>query len=323
MNFKYIALTAGIAAFLIAAPCAEAHKLNHRTNMHPVTHHHTRTHATVRHVGADAGPLQIKAQSAILMNMKDGKILYMQNPDLPIQPASLTKVLSLFLVYESLNRGTAHMDDMVTISRNAWQTGGSRMGLRSKKQVSLEELMKGMAIVSGNDASVAVAEHFGGVDQFVRRMNQKARELGMTHSFFINPDGLPAKGQVTTARDVLTLSWQYLNKFPQALDIHSIRYFAYGNTKRPNHNRLLIKYDDMDGLKTGFVCEAGYHIIATARRGDTRLIAVIMGSRTPYIRNRDTRLLLEKGFKMLRQGDTDDRNVHAGNRPGMSLRAAS
>ncbi len=322
MRSKYIALAVCLIASMIAAPCADAQNNNHHKYLRPASHHHLRTPAAVQAGKAD-GPFQIKAQSAILMNMKDGRILYTLNPDKPIQPASLTKVLSLFLVYEALNRGTAHMNDMVTVSRTAWQTGGSRMGLRANKQIPLEELMKGMAIVSGNDASVAVAEHFGGVDEFVRRMNLKAKELGMAHSVFVNPDGLPAKGQVTTARDILMLSCQYINKFPQALDIHSMRYFTFGRTTRANHNRLLIKYDDMDGLKTGFVCEAGYHIIATAKHGDTRLIAVIMGSRTPYIRNRDTRLLIEQGFKMVKQGGSDDHDAHAALRPNVSADTSS
>ena len=258
-------------------------------------------------------PFHLRAKSAILMNMTDGKILYTQNPDKPLQPASLTKVLSLYLVYEALNQGSAHLDDMVTISRTAWNTGGSRMCLRGVKEIQLEELMKGMAIVSGNDACVAVAEHFGGINRFVQKMNAKARELGMTHSNFVNPNGLPARGQVTTARDILTLSCQYLNRFPEALDIHSMHYFTHGRMTQPNHNRLLIQYPEIDGLKTGYVAAAGYHIVATAKRGDVRLIAVVMGSTNPRIRNRETHLLLEEGFKMLGPGPA----------PGGELRVSS
>lgn len=244
-------------------------------------------------------PLHLQAKSAILMNMSDGKILYAQNPDLPIQPASLTKVLSLYLVYEAVNEGRAHLDDMVRISRKAWRTGGSRMYLQAGKRIPLRELMKGMAIVSGNDACVAVAEHFGGVRSFVAMMNKKARQLGMTHSRFKNPNGLPAKGQVTTARDVLTLSCRYLDRFPEALGIHSMRYFRHGRITQVNHNGLLHAYPDVDGLKTGFVAAAGFHIVATAKRGDVRLIAVVMGSKNPSVRAAETHKLLEAGFRMV------------------------
>ena len=256
-------------------------------------------------------PYHLKAKSAIVMNLNDGRILYAHHPDLPIQPASLTKVLSLYLVYEELQHGTAHLDDMVSISRKALRTGGSRMVLQAGKQIPLIDLMKGMAIVSGNDASVAVAEHFGGVDRFVNRMNLKAKELGMMNSSFKNPNGLPAKGQVTTARDVLTLSCQYLNHFPEALEIHSMRYFTHGRITQINHNRLLERYPDIDGLKTGYVAAAGFHIIATAKRGDVRLIAVVMGSRNKYIRSQETRMLLEEGFRMVENGSPRPNKVHA------------
>ena len=255
--------------------------------------------------------LHLKAKSAILMNMNDGSILYAQNPDRPIAPASLTKVLSLYLVYEAITEGKVHLDDMVRISKRAWRTGGSKMYVQVGKQIPLEELMKGMAIVSGNDACVAVAEHFGGVDYFVKLMNLKARQLGMTHSLFKNPNGLPARGQVTTARDILTLSSKYLSRFPEALGMHSIQYFTHGKITQINHNRLLQKVPDVDGLKTGFVSAAGFHIVATAKRGDVRLIAVVMGSKNPRIRTKETRILLEEGFRMVERDSPRIRKVHA------------
>jgi D-alanyl-D-alanine carboxypeptidase (penicillin-binding protein 5/6) len=257
-------------------------------------------------------PIDLQAKSAILMNMNDGRILFSKNPDKPIQPASLTKVLSLYLVYEAINEGNAHLNDMVSISRNAWKTGGSKMFLKAGRQIPLEDLMKGMAIASGNDACVAVAEHFGGVNRFVVRMNTKARQLGMTHSTFKNPNGLPAKGQITTARDVLLLSSKYLERFPEALSIHSMPYFTHDNITQINHNRLLQRYPDVDGLKTGFVSAAGFHVIATAKRGDIRLIAVVMGSRNPAIRTRETHLLLEEGFKMIENESQKIRKIDVG-----------
>lgn len=256
-----------------------------------------------------AESLHIRAKSAIVMDMNDGRILFSKNPDQPMQPASITKVLSLYLVYEAMREVKVHPDDLVTISRKAGTTGGSRMRVRPGWQVPLEELIKGMAIASGNDASVAVAEYLAGdVDTFVDRMNRKAQQLEMVHSRFINPNGLPAKGQFTTARDILKLSQAYLRDFPESLSIHALPSFTFAGITRRNHNRLLIRCPDVDGLKTGYVCASGYHIVATAKRGDTRLIAVVMGSRSPGIRDRETKRLLDEGFRMTERAAFATRN---------------
>jgi D-alanyl-D-alanine carboxypeptidase len=246
-----------------------------------------------------AASLRIKAKSAILMDMTSGRILFSKNPDRPMQPASLTKILSLYIVHEAMKDMEVRPQDRVKISENAANTGGSRMCLSPGSEVSLEELIKGMAIVSGNDASVAVAEYLGGdVDTFVEKMNEKARELKMTRSRFQNPNGLPAKNQFTTARDMLKLSQAYLRDFPESMKIHSMRSFTFeGNTLR-NSNNLLNDCPDVDGLKTGFVGRGGYHIVATAKREDTRLIAVVMGCRNYRTRTREATKLLKAGFKM-------------------------
>jgi len=239
-------------------------------------------------------------QAAILMDMTDRRILYEQNADKPLQPASLTKVLSLFLTYESMAQGRVHWQDRVAVSQTARQADGSRMYLEPGEIVPLEVLIKGMTVISANDASVAVAEHVSGnVGRFVERMNRKTVELGMTHSAFRNPNGLPAEGQYTTARDMLILADAYLRRFPGSLALHSMQNYSYKNISQHNCNALLKKYPDVDGLKSGFVRAAGYHLIATARRGNTRLIAVVMGARTPDIRVRETRRLLDAGFQKL------------------------
>jgi len=176
------------------------------------------------------------------------------------------------------------------------------MFVKAGTRIPLGELLKGVAVVSANDAAVAVAEHVGGnVESFVARMNQKARELGMTHSFFRNPNGLPAKDQVTTARDMLILAREYLLRFPESLDIHSQQYFTYRNITQHNRNALLKSYPNVDGLKTGWIVKSGYHIIATAKRDDNRLIAIVMGAKNPGIRNRETERLLDEGFRMIRE----------------------
>ncbi len=241
---------------------------------------------------------RVNARSAILIDMENGSILFEQNADSPIPPASITKILSLYLIFEAVKEGQVHLSDKVEVSGRAASTGGSRMGLRSGTRVTLEELIKGMAVVSGNDACVAAAEHLSGsVDRFVKRMNAKAQELGMTNSRFMTPNGLPAPGQVTTARDIAKLSTAYLRRFPESLTIHSMQGYTYGRSTHHNANRLLGKCPGVDGLKTGFVCASGYNISATARRNGTRILAVVMGARTPWIRLSETEKLIEAGFR--------------------------
>jgi D-alanyl-D-alanine carboxypeptidase (penicillin-binding protein 5/6) len=251
----------------------------------------------------EAEALKLTAHSAILMDMTTGRILFSHNEDGAIQPASITKILSLYLADEAIREGRVRSEDPVRISRKAGRTGGSKMFLEAGSEIPLEELIKGMAVVSANDASVAVAEYIGGdVEVFVELMNRKAKELGMTSSVFRNPSGLPAKGQVTTARDVLILARKYLLSFPESLNIHSQQYFTYREITQHNRNTLLRRYPNADGLKTGWVHKAGYHIIATARRSNTRLIAVIMGAKNPNIRTRETEQLLDEGFRLVGLG---------------------
>jgi D-alanyl-D-alanine carboxypeptidase len=251
----------------------------------------------------EAEALKLTAHSAILMDMTSGRILYSHNADVATQPASITKILSLYIADEAIREGRVRSGDPVKISRKAGRTGGSKMFLEAGSEIPLEELLKGMAVVSANDASVAVAEYIGGdVEVFVELMNRKAKQLGMTSSFFRNPNGLPAKGQVTTARDVLILAREYLRSFPESLNIHSQQYFTYREITQHNRNTLLKRYPNADGLKTGWVHKAGYHIIATARRGNTRLIAVVMGAKNPNIRTRETEQLLDEGFRLVDVG---------------------
>ncbi len=249
-----------------------------------------------------AGHLRLTVHSAILMDMTTGRILLAHNADDPLQPASITKVLSLYLADEAIRDGKVRPTDPVKISPRAGRTGGSKMFLRAGSEISLAELLKGMAVVSANDASVAVAEYIGGnVEDFVNQMNEKARELGMNHSFFKNPNGLPDRGQFTTARDILILTCDYLRRFPESLDLHSQQYYTYRDITHRNRNSLLQHYPNADGLKTGWVVQAGYHIVATAKRGNTRLIAVVMGAKTPAIRAKETEKLLDEGFMMVRK----------------------
>ena len=235
-------------------------------------------------------------KAALVADIDSGRVVYEQQADKLIQPASLSKILALYLVNEDLRAGRVHLSDLVKISSNAVNTCGSKMLYEEGKEVRLEDLIKGMAILSANDASVAVAEYLAGnVHKFVERMNAKARELGMSHSYFVNPHGLPDTHQLSTARDILILSRLYLQRFPDMLDIHSLRYFR----ARHNRNILLKRCPDVDGLKTGYVRAAGYHMVATAKRGDVRLIAVVLGAKNPQARADQTKKLLDDGFRII------------------------
>jgi len=249
-------------------------------------------------MSSDSSPGQVNARSAVLIEVTTGTILFQQNPDEVIEPASFTKVLSLFLIFEALQRGNIKMQDEAYVSDLAWRTKGSKMFVGVGTRVPLEELLKGIAVVSGNDACVAVAEHLSGsVEAFVDNMNRKAKQLGMDHSHFLNPHGLPSEGQVTTAKDMAILSAAYIRQFPESLRLHSMQEYTYNNITQHNRNRLLNKDPTVDGLKTGFIAASGYHLAATAQREGMRLLAIVMGAETPRIREREAMKLLNFGFR--------------------------
>ena len=247
----------------------------------------------------------VALKAALLVDIDSGKILYKQNADKLIQPASLAKILVLYLVNEDIRAGKVNHNDMVKISAKAVNTNsGSKMLYKEGEEVRLEDLIKIMAILSANDATVAIAEHLAGsVDKFVARMNAKAKELGMKQSHFVNPHGLSDKHQFSTARDIFILSRNYLQRFPDSINIHSIQYFTYNSVIYHNTNTLLQENGDVDGLKTGYVRAAGYHLVATAKRGDKRLMSVVLGAKNPKIRASQTKKLLDFGFRMIGEKD--------------------
>ena len=249
---------------------------------------------------AGASEPSLNVKSAMLMDLTSGRILYEQDADRAIAPASTTKIMTMYLVYEALQNKEVTLDQPVVISRRADAAGGTRMPVRPGETPTLNEVMRGMAVVSGNNACVAAAEHLeGDVKSFVQLMNDTARSLGMTHTTFKNPNGLPARGQVTTARDMLTLGSRYLKRYPEALRFHSQKYYYYNNFQGHNANTLLGECEGVDGLKTGFVASSGFNIIATAKRGSHRLVAAVMGAESSRTRGRETEKLLELGFATL------------------------
>lgn len=235
--------------------------------------------------------------SAIVYDLDNDVILFEQNPDEKIPPASLTKILSMFLALDYIKGGHASSSDTILISPAAALETGSRMGLRANEAVTLEKLLYGMAVSSGNDASYAVAEHVGGSkDAFVKMMNARAKQLGMNDSHFANPNGLPAPDQYTTARDMATLARAYLNAHPEALKFHNTLVLEHGGYKSWNRNPLIGQYPGANGLKTGWVRASGYNIIFTATRGNQHLLAVILGAPDIYLRGAEACRLLDAGF---------------------------
>ncbi|MBQ4616089.1 MAG: D-alanyl-D-alanine carboxypeptidase [Mailhella sp.] len=249
-------------------------------------------------IPATAGP--INAKSAILMDVTTGRILYEQYPDKRIPPASLTKVLSMYVAMDAISAGKTSYSKKIKVSRKAARTRGSSMFLRTGDIVTLDKLFYGMAVASGNDASAAVAEHVAGSEQaFVQRMNRLARRLGMKNSRFLNVHGMPADGQYTTARDMLTMAHSYEAKYPKARKYHLAKSITHNGKSEPNHNPLVGYYRGLNGLKTGWITAAGYNIIVSAKRNGHKLIGVILGAPNTGVRAAEARRLLNAGFKSL------------------------
>lgn len=243
----------------------------------------------------------IEARSALLMEPISGKIIYEKNIDEQYAPASVTKIMTMLLTMESIDSGKISLDDKVTCSENAKKMGGSTMLLDTGEVRTVEELLKGVAIASGNDAAVALAEYLGGTEEdFVVMMNNRAKELGMSKTNFRNCNGLPSDGHLSTARDIALMSRELL-KHPKILKYTGTYMDTVSEGRKSpielvNHNKLVRFFDGCDGLKTGFTNEAKYCISATATRNDVRMLSVIMGAPTYKIRNRDAGVLLNYGF---------------------------
>ncbi|MBC7356875.1 MAG: serine hydrolase [Desulfomicrobiaceae bacterium] len=247
---------------------------------------------------ARSTPFRIQAKAAYLMDMDSGKIYFAQDADRLIPPASVTKVMTLYLIREAIAQGKLSVSTEIPVSARSARVGGSSMHLVPGEKAPLMELIKGISVASANNACMAVAEYLGkgNTAAFVARMNAKARELGLRRTVFKNPSGLPAPGQVSTARDLAALARAYLRRFPESLAIHSMTTHSYRGVSHRNANSLLKTYPGADGLKTGFVCASGFNIVATAKRGKTRLLAVVLGATSSSVRHRETVKLLDYGF---------------------------
>jgi len=243
-------------------------------------------------------PPEVAAKNYILIDFASGKVLAEKNADEKIEPASITKLMTAYVVYKEIEASRLAMDDLVNISEKAWRMGGSRMYLEVNTKVSVHDLMKGLIIQSGNDASVALAEHIAGTeDAFVQLMNHYAAELGMTNTHFVNSTGWPDKEHLTTARDIATLSKAIIFEFPDHYSWYAEKEFTYNNIKQYNRNKLLWQDDSVDGLKTGHTDSAGYCLAASAIRDDMRVISVVLGTDSIKARASVSQAVLNYGFR--------------------------
>jgi D-alanyl-D-alanine carboxypeptidase (penicillin-binding protein 5/6) len=243
-------------------------------------------------------PPQLSASSYILMDAYTGDILVEHNADEALPPASLTKLMTAYIIEYELARGNLSLEDKVNISEKAWRMEGSRMFIREGTQVQLEDLMRGIIIQSGNDASVAAAEHIAGSESaFADLMNQHAQLLGMENTHFVNATGFPAEDHYSSAHDIAKLSRATILQFPENFSMYSEKDFTYNNIRQPNRNKLLWRDKTVDGLKTGHTDAAGFCLAATAVRNGTRLITVVMGTNSDAARAVESQKLLDYGFR--------------------------
>ncbi len=243
-------------------------------------------------------PPDVAAKNYYVIDFASGKVLAEKNPDVQVEPASITKIMTSYVVYKELEAGRLSMDDMVDISEKAWRMGGSRMYLEVNTSVSVHDLLKGLIVQSGNDASVALAEHIAGTeDAFVQLMNQYAVELGMENTHFVNSTGWPDKKHLTTARDIAKLSVAIIAEFPEHYAWYAEKEFTYNNIKQYNRNKLLWRDESVDGMKTGHTESAGFCLVASATRSDMRVISVVLGTDSKKARANVSQALLNYGFR--------------------------
>ncbi len=241
---------------------------------------------------------QIKATSYILLDAQTNKVIVEYEADERNPPASLTKIMTTYLVEQMIQRGVVERGEKVPVSIKAWKAEGSKMFIREGTEVDLMDLLRGVVIQSGNDASIALAEFVAGDEtSFAQMMNEQADKLGMLNSNFVNSTGLPDEGHYSSARDMALLTKDMIKRFPEHYQLYSERSFKFNNIEQPNRNRLL-RYDrSVDGVKTGYTKAAGYCLVASAERNGMRLISVVMGAENDDSRVRESQKLLTYGFR--------------------------
>jgi D-alanyl-D-alanine carboxypeptidase (penicillin-binding protein 5/6) len=243
-------------------------------------------------------PPQLAASAYILIDAVTGKVIVENNADEVLAPASLTKMMTEYILSYEVASGNVSLEDQVRISEKAWRSTGSRMFIQEGTFVKLEDLMRGIVIQSGNDASVAVAEHLAGSEEaFADLMNQHALRLGMTQTHFVNSTGMPAEGHQTTARDLAILARAIIRDYPEDYLVYSEKEFTFNKIRQPNRNKLLWRDSTVDGLKTGYTEEAGYCLVASSKKDGQRLISVVLGTSSTEARAQESQKLLSYGMR--------------------------
>ena len=240
----------------------------------------------------------LNAKAYVLMDFDSGMILASSNKDLTLPPASITKMMTAYIAFTELKEKNISLNEDVLVSKKAWKTGGSKMFIEVGKQIKFKDILQGVITVSGNDASVALAEHISGDENtFAIYMNQVAKNIGLINTNYTNSTGLPNDSLYTTAEDIALLSRSLISNFPNLYKLYSTKSFKFNDIKQYSRNKLLFIDDNVDGIKTGFTNAAGYCLASSAKRGERRLIAVVMGAPTPDGRIQSSRTLLEYGFR--------------------------
>jgi serine-type D-Ala-D-Ala carboxypeptidase (penicillin-binding protein 5/6) len=243
-------------------------------------------------------PPTVNAKAYIVIDVNSSKIIAEKNSEEKLPPASLTKMMTLYVISNALRNEQIHLTDKVRISHDAWKIGGSRMFVKEGDEVIIEDLLKGIIVDSGNDACAAMAEHLGGSEAgFAEIMNQQAKELGMKDSHFTDSTGLPNEQLYTTAKDLAILGRALVNDFPQYYHWYKQKWFTYNGIRQPNRNRLLWRNSQVDGIKTGHTNDAGFCLVSSAKRDDMRLLSVVLGSPSDSVRADDSERLLNYGFR--------------------------
>jgi D-alanyl-D-alanine carboxypeptidase (penicillin-binding protein 5/6) len=261
-------------------------------------------------------PPPVKARAYILMDFDSGQILAESKADEHMEPASLTKLMTSYVLYKEMRDGRIKLNDKVTISEHAWRMGGSRTFVPVGKKVSVEDLLKGMIVQSGNDATVALAEYAAGSEEvFVSLMNQEAKRLGMTGTHFVDSTGMPNADHYTTARDMAVLTRAIIRDFPDHYKLYSMRTFTFNDITQHNRNKLLWRDKSVDGVKTGHTESAGYCLVASALRDDMRLISVVLGTDSEEARAEESEKLLSYGFRFY-----ETHRLYGANKPLSTVR---
>jgi len=250
------------------------------------------------HASSWPTPPTLEAKSWALIDARSGQVIVDHDANIQLPPASLTKMMTLYLIFEDLKLGRLSLNDQLNVSKKAWKIGGSTMFLEPRMHPKVADLIHGIATFSGNDACIVMAEHLAGSESaFADRMNKRANKLGMKHSHFINATGFPAKGHYSSAMDMAILAAALWRDFPDHYKVFSEKGYTYNGITQPNRNRLLWSMPEVDGLKTGHTKEAGYCLVSSAERNQTRFVSAVFGTTSDKQRAQQSKVLLTHGFR--------------------------